>query len=165
MVAPVLLCGSEVWGLGNNGVIEKVLLKFCKYILKLKSTTTNCMVYGELGRFPIDTAIETRVIGYWGKTTTGKHNKYAHTYYNTKYWISNRHVTIISFLAIGEGKSTIFSPFVGCVIFSCRVTKQLNGSRRILGEVCKSSLFKQFVRKIHEVCIEHSKQNLYLKTI
>ena len=35
------------------------------------------MVYGELGRFPSDVAIKTRMIGYWGKIVTGKQVKYA----------------------------------------------------------------------------------------
>ena len=39
------------------------------------------MMYGGLGRFPIDVAIKTRVIGYWGKIVAGKQVKYAHTMY------------------------------------------------------------------------------------
>ena len=39
------------------------------------------MVYGELGRFPIDVAIKTRMIEYWGKIVTGKQVKYAHSMY------------------------------------------------------------------------------------
>ena len=39
------------------------------------------MVYGELGRFPIDIAIKTQVVGYWGRFVTGKKEKYAYTIY------------------------------------------------------------------------------------
>ena len=63
LVVPILLYGSEVWGFGSNAVAERVRLKFCKYILKLKKSIANCMMYGELGRFPIDIAIKTRMIG------------------------------------------------------------------------------------------------------
>ena len=39
---------SEVWGFGNSEVIERVQLKFMKYILQLKNSTPNYIVYGEL---------------------------------------------------------------------------------------------------------------------
>ena len=72
LVVPILLYGSEVWGFRSNAVAKRVHLKFCKYSVKLKKSTGNCMVYGELGRFPIEVAIKTRMIGYWGKIVTGK---------------------------------------------------------------------------------------------
>jgi hypothetical protein len=50
----ILLYGCEVWGFGKNEVLERVHLKFCKIRLNLKSSTPNYMVYGELGRYPID---------------------------------------------------------------------------------------------------------------
>jgi hypothetical protein len=50
MVKPILLYGCEIWGFGNNNVLEKVHLKFCKMILNLKTSTPNYMIYGELGR-------------------------------------------------------------------------------------------------------------------
>lgn len=52
-VKPILLYGSEIWGLGNLDVIEQVQLKFYKHIFGLKSSTPNYMVYGELGVFPV----------------------------------------------------------------------------------------------------------------
>ena len=33
IVKPILLCGCEVWGVGNNDIVERVHLKFCKSIL------------------------------------------------------------------------------------------------------------------------------------
>jgi hypothetical protein len=50
LVKPILLYGCEVWGFGNNEISEPVRLKFCKVLLHLKTTTPNCIVYGELGR-------------------------------------------------------------------------------------------------------------------
>jgi hypothetical protein len=45
LVKPILLYGCEIWGFGNNDILEKVHLKFCKIILHLKITTPNCMIY------------------------------------------------------------------------------------------------------------------------
>jgi hypothetical protein len=43
--------GCEIWGFGKNDIIERVHLKFCKLLLRLKVSTPNFMVYGELSRF------------------------------------------------------------------------------------------------------------------
>jgi len=42
-------------------------LKFCKRVLKVRNTTPNFMVYGELGRFPLEVKIKVRMILYWCK--------------------------------------------------------------------------------------------------
>jgi hypothetical protein len=56
----ILLYGCEIWRVGNNDFIERVNLKFCKILLHVKTkikknpkSTPDCMVYGELGRFPL----------------------------------------------------------------------------------------------------------------
>ena len=53
MVKPTLLYGCEIWGLGNIEIIERVHIEFCKLLLQLKNSTPTCMIYGELGRYPI----------------------------------------------------------------------------------------------------------------
>ena len=64
MILPMLLSGSKVLGSGNNEIIERVHLKFSKYILKLMKTIATCMAYGELGRYPLEIQIKSRMIGY-----------------------------------------------------------------------------------------------------
>jgi hypothetical protein len=49
IVKPILLYGCEIWGFGKNDIIESVHLKFCKFLLRLKVSTPNFMVNGELG--------------------------------------------------------------------------------------------------------------------
>jgi hypothetical protein len=53
MVKPVLLYGCEIWGMGNNDILERVHLTFCKSLLNLRTSTPSCKVYGELGRYLI----------------------------------------------------------------------------------------------------------------
>ena len=67
-VKPILLYGSEIWGFGNIDVIERIQLKFLKYIFNFKKSTPSFMIYGELGIMPIYIDIEIRVISYWSKT-------------------------------------------------------------------------------------------------
>ncbi len=74
MVASVLLFGCEVWGFENSNILEKVQLKFFKYLLKLKSSTPSIFVYGELGRYPLDIEIKARMIKFWSKLITNNYN-------------------------------------------------------------------------------------------
>lgn len=46
MVKPILLYGSEVWGFGNLGILERTLLKFLKIIQSMETSKPNAMVYG-----------------------------------------------------------------------------------------------------------------------
>ena len=62
----------EIWGSSNNDILEKVHLKFCKIIFHLKATTPNCMINGELVRYPLDIDIKLRNILFWSKLITGK---------------------------------------------------------------------------------------------
>ena len=78
---------SEVWGgAGNNAVFERVHLMFCKYIVGLKRFTDNCIIYRELGRFPINIMIKTNIIAYWGRIATNQNqNKQPSLLYNVLY--------------------------------------------------------------------------------
>ena len=66
-VLPILLYGCEVWGFSNIDMVEKLHLRFCKYLLKVKKSTPNVMVYGELGRQPIRNIIISRMLNFWLK--------------------------------------------------------------------------------------------------
>ena len=70
IVKPILLYGCEVWGFGNNSIIERVHIKFCKILLGVKKSTPDFMIYGELGRYPLDISIKLRMINYWFKLVT-----------------------------------------------------------------------------------------------
>ena len=65
MIVPILLYGSEVWGIYGYKEIDKLHLKFCKRILSVKQQTPSCAVYGELGRFPLSNICIERSLKYW----------------------------------------------------------------------------------------------------
>ncbi len=88
MVKPILLYGCEVWGFSNNDIIEKVHLKFCKLLLHLKSSTPSYMIYGELGRYPLEIDIKSRIISFWAKLLSGKELKLSKIIYNLCYYMS-----------------------------------------------------------------------------
>ena len=65
MVAPVLLYGCEIWGHEKIDCMERLQLKFYKFLLKLRQTTPSLMVYGETGKFPLDLTIKSRLLTFW----------------------------------------------------------------------------------------------------
>ena len=67
MVIPIILYGCEIWGFSNLNLIEKLHLKFCKIILKVKRCTSSNMVYGELGRLPLSCIVKSRAVTFWNK--------------------------------------------------------------------------------------------------
>lgn len=85
MVKPILLYGSEIWGIGNLDIIEQVQLKFYKQIFGLKLSTPNYMVYGELGIYPIKIDIYTRMINFWSKLLINNNQKLSSRMYSILY--------------------------------------------------------------------------------
>ena len=65
LVSPILTYASEVWGFDNNEELERLHLMFCKNILKVRNSTPNYMVYGELGRYPLDLIIKRKMVMFW----------------------------------------------------------------------------------------------------
>jgi len=51
-IKAILLNGADIWVYGNLDIIERVQLKCLKYILKMKISIPNYMVYGQTGVTP-----------------------------------------------------------------------------------------------------------------
>ena len=67
------------------GVIQRVHLTFCKLLLRLKVSTANFMVYGELRRCPLEIDIKVRIISYWCKLIQRKQSKLSTIAYKLLY--------------------------------------------------------------------------------
>ena len=67
MVMPVLSYGCEIWGFYPAEAIEQVHKDFCKRILKVKRSTMNEIMYGELGSIPLIVQRYIRIVKYWLK--------------------------------------------------------------------------------------------------
>ena len=61
-VSPVLNYACEVWGFHTALEIERVHRHFCKRILGVKRTTQNYIIYSILGRVPMGTIRQIRII-------------------------------------------------------------------------------------------------------
>jgi hypothetical protein len=67
LITPILVYSCEVWGFENKQGIEKMHLQYCKRNLNLRSSTPNVMVYGEIGRFPVEIIIKLRMATFSNK--------------------------------------------------------------------------------------------------
>ena len=81
-ILPILMYGCEVWGFHDAPNIERVQLKFCKIILKVRKCTPNNFIYGELGRYPLKVSRYTRIVKYWLNIVTGEKSAYICSVYN-----------------------------------------------------------------------------------
>ena len=66
-IKPILLHGCEIWGVGDLRIIEQVQLKILKFVLNIKKSTPNCIVYGETGVMPLKLDIQSRIVAFWSK--------------------------------------------------------------------------------------------------
>ena len=62
MVVPILLYVAEIHGYEKSDIIESLFLHFYKIIMCLKKCTPNAILYGELGRYPADILIKSRMV-------------------------------------------------------------------------------------------------------
>jgi len=67
LASPILLYGSEIWGIYNYNEVDKLHIRFCKMVLCARKQTVNSTVLGELGRLPLSSIAKFRSIKYWLK--------------------------------------------------------------------------------------------------
>ena len=70
LVTPVGMYGAEAWGIEDCTVIERLHLKFCKYIISLNKCTYTNMVYCETCEIPLSLRVKCRIIKYWSGLIT-----------------------------------------------------------------------------------------------
>jgi hypothetical protein len=100
LITPILLYGSDVWGIYKYKDIDKLQIKFYKYVLGVKKQTPNCAVYGELGKFPLSILCKERSLKFWNKIVNNQHSPIYSMYLdqcvngNNKCWARQAHTII-----------------------------------------------------------------------
>ena len=72
LVLPVLLYGCEIYGYEKTDLFNSVQINFFRHILPVKKSTPLFMLYGELGRMPIELTVHRRMVCYWARLLSGK---------------------------------------------------------------------------------------------
>ena len=85
MITPILLYGCEIWGSTTIEPLEIFYRKFVKRMLGISKSTPNCIVYGEVGRKPLQNQIYNRMISFWVKISEGKTSKLSTLMYSLIY--------------------------------------------------------------------------------
>jgi hypothetical protein len=80
-VLPILTYGSEIWGFENLDMVEQVHTNFLRKITKTRKSTPRYMLYGELGRYPIEIIIKSRMVNFWNKLILSSNSKYSFNCY------------------------------------------------------------------------------------
>ena len=71
LMTPILFYGCGVWGFHLEPDIQRVHLSFCKRIMCVKKSLQNVVLYGLLGRFPLELNRQCGIMSYWLKIVTG----------------------------------------------------------------------------------------------
>lgn len=63
IVMPIMTYACEIWGYNVAKELKLLQMKFFKHVLFVHKSTSTDIVHGELGEFPIDVIVNTRMIG------------------------------------------------------------------------------------------------------
>ena len=67
-IVPTLLYCSEIWGFESRDQIEKIHLRFCKFVLGVGQNVNSVAVLGgECGKRPLHVMYKKRFVKYWLK--------------------------------------------------------------------------------------------------
>ena len=92
LVKPVVLYGAEVWGSEKCDILERLQLRFFKYVLSVNKFTSFMMVYGELGAIPLDVDIKSRMLTFWARLCSGEKHKISNTIYFLLYTLDEKNI-------------------------------------------------------------------------
>ena len=88
LVVPIILYGSEVWGIYSTPEIDQIHLRFCKLILGVKQQTPNDAVFCELGRIPLAVICKQRALHFW-ITIMNKQDSFMYRMFNEQRMVYN----------------------------------------------------------------------------
>lgn len=141
-VKPILLYACETWGYENISIIDNFHLTFLKMILKVKKTTPTCMVYGELGEFPLSLTVACRMVRFWANLLSSRKDKITYLVYSCLLTCFNGGNYESAWLL--EIKRILDSTGLSYIWLNQNVT---NFSPVWIGEITKQRLKDQFIQK------------------
>ncbi len=154
MVRSILTFACEIWGFENLKILEKVHLKFCKYVLRLNRSTPNYMVYGESGRQSLEIHIKCRMIKFWGKLIDSRGET-----------MSSKMYLMLYNMRMVRGTTTKWLGHVKSILEECGMAEYwINHgqfSPQFLAESVRQRLSDQFLQKWRAECLTSPKALMY----
>ena len=154
LIVPILTYGCEVWGFENLDVIEKLHVKFMKVLLRCSKFTPSVMLYGDLGRFPLEVTVKAKMISFWNRLIGCKLPKWSNMLYQIVLEMNK--------------KSYIKSPwcnFIKKILDDCGMSNIWLSQNMInakwLSEAVKLRLKDQFKQQWWVDCRNHAKCSNY----
>ena len=86
-IMPILTYCSDIFGFENTDILERIHTNFLRRITKVRRSTPISFIYGELGRYPINITIQSKMISFWLRLITGNKNKISFALYT--YMLAN----------------------------------------------------------------------------
>ena len=71
-------------------ILERLQLRFIKYVLSVNKFTSSMMVYGELGATPLNIDIKSRKLTFWARLCSGHKQKISNTIYSLLYTLDKK---------------------------------------------------------------------------
>lgn len=84
-IKPILLYGSEVWGVKKYECLENLQIRYFKMFLGVGKTTENCFILREVGRYPLWVVTKCNALKYWCKLLTLSNERYPKHCYLQQY--------------------------------------------------------------------------------
>ena len=78
LVFLIMLYGCEIWGTQPQDMLEIFYRKFILKIVYLRPSTPSCMVYGEVGKLPLQVTIDKRLMSFWLRLLNKEESSLAH---------------------------------------------------------------------------------------
>ena len=149
-VQPVLLIGSELWGLEDCKDVDRVPLGFYKKQLHLKPSTSTDMLLTELGIPPLEHFRKCRAIGYWATLVdTSTPERLAKKAYQTVITSGGNSWTRAIKKSLEE---------LGLGIFW---TTQQIGSKKPFMSMIKEASSKKYMSEMYARCVESPKSKFF----
>ena len=143
--------GCEVWGFHNADAVEKIHTGFCKRILHLRKSTSNVVVYVELGRTPLKIDRYYKIIKYWLNMVTFKPNPLVFKIY---------HIESESVENGNNWSSLVFKLLCNLGFHDVWLAQGVANVRLFLA-LCKQRLYDQYIQEWQGKINDQSQTSLY----
>lgn len=150
-IIPIMTFGCEVWGFEDTTILERIHVEFLRFITKTKKSTPHYVLCAELGRYPIETTIKSRMIGFWSRLIFGKESKFSSILYYTLRnlpFLQSKWINYVKQIFLDCGRQDIWND-------------PLNFQNKYIGQIIKRTLIDQNYQIWHAKLQHSSKGSNY----